>query len=268
MQKAASYAIVLSIVVSLFDKENRITPHKVLDALVAGGKSTITVGAACGVAGIIAGTITMTGLANDLINAIVAIAGDKLIIALILTMLCCIVLGMGVPTTANYCIMAATTAPILIRMGVPTMAAHFFVFYFGIVADITPPVALAAYAGSAIAKSKPMKTAFNASKLAIAVFIVPYMFCYTPAMLLIDTTPLRVVQIAITAFIGVFAVASALEGYCFARMHMITRIVIAAGGLMLIHPALLTDVIGIAVVVATLVFNRAVEKKKYAAPAV
>lgn len=268
MQKAASYAIVLSIVVSLFDKENRITPHKVLDALVAGGKSTITVGAACGVAGIIAGTITMTGLANDLINAIVGIAGDKLIIALILTMLCCIVLGMGVPTTANYCIMAATTAPILIRMGVPTMAAHFFVFYFGIVADITPPVALAAYAGSAIAKSKPMKTAFNASKLAIAVFIVPYMFCYTPAMLLIDTTPLRVVQIAITAFIGVFAVASALEGYCFARMHMITRIVIAAGGLMLIHPALLTDVIGIAVVVAILVFNRVVEKKKYAVPAV
>lgn len=267
MQKAASYAIVLSIVVSLFDKENRITPHKVLDALVAGGKSTITVGAACGVAGIIAGTITMTGLANDLINAIVEIAGDKLIIALILTMLCCIVLGMGVPTTANYCIMAATTAPILIRMGVPTMAAHFFVFYFGIVADITPPVALAAYAGSAIAKSKPMKTAFNASKLAIAVFIVPYMFCYTPAMLLIDTTPLRVVQIAITAFIGVFAVASALEGYCFARMHMITRIVIAAGGLMLIHPALLTDVIGIAVVVAILVFNRVVEKK-YAATAV
>lgn len=268
MQKAASYAIVLSIVVSLFDKENRITPHKVLDALVAGGKSTITVGAACGVAGIIAGTITMTGLANDLINAIVGIAGDKLIIALILTMLCCIVLGMGVPTTANYCIMAATTAPILIRMGVPTMAAHFFVFYFGIVADITPPVALAAYAGSAIAKSKPMKTAFNASKLAIAVFIVPYMFCYTPAMLLIDTTPLLVVQIAITAFIGVFAVASALEGYCFARMHMITRIVIAAGGLMLIHPALLTDVIGIAVVVAILVFNRVVEKKKYAATAV
>lgn len=267
MQKAASYAIVLSIVVSLFDKENRITPHKVLDALVAGGKSTITVGAACGVAGIIAGTITMTGLANDLINAIVGIAGDKLIIALILTMLCCIVLGMGVPTTANYCIMAATTAPILIRMGVPTMAAHFFVFYFGIVADITPPVALAAYAGSAIAKSKPMKTAFNASKLAIAVFIVPYMFCYTPAMLLIDTTPLQVVQIAITAFIGVFAVASALEGYCFARMHMITRIVIAAGGLMLIHPALLTDVIGIAVVVAILVFNRVVEKKQTAAAA-
>ena len=143
MQKAASLAIVLTVVVSLFNKDNRITPGKILEALEAGGKSAITVGAACGVAGIISGTITMTGLANDIINAIVSVAGDRLIIALILTMLCCIVLGMGVPTTANYCIMAATTAPILIRMGVPVMAAHFFVFYFGIVADITPPVALA-----------------------------------------------------------------------------------------------------------------------------
>ena len=238
MQKAASLAIVLTVVVSLFNKDNRITPGKILEALEAGGKSAITVGAACGVAGIISGTITMTGLANDIINAIVSVAGDRLIIALILTMLCCIVLGMGVPTTANYCIMAATTAPILIRMGVPVMAAHFFVFYFGIVADITPPVALAAYAGSAIAKSNPMKTAFNASKLAVAAFIVPYMFCFNPAMLLIDTTAIQVVQIAITAFIGIFALAAALEGYCFANMNAVIRIVIAAGGLLLIHPAL------------------------------
>ena len=199
MQKAASYAIVLSIVVSLFDRRNRITPKKLIDALEAGGRGTITVAAACGVAGIISGCITMTGLANELINGIIAIAGDKLIIALVLTMLCCIVLGMGVPTTANYCIMAATTAPILIRMGVPALAAHFFVFYFGIVADITPPVALAAYAGSAIAKSNPMKTAFNASRLAIAVFIVPYVFCFSPALLLIDTNALQVAQIAATS---------------------------------------------------------------------
>ena len=162
MQRAASFAILLTIAVGLVDSENRITPFKIFEALEAGGRGTITVGAACGVAGIISGTITMTGLANELINAIVNVAGDRLIIALVLTMLCCIVLGMGVPTTANYCIMAATCAPILIRMGVPVLAAHFFVFYFGIVADITPPVALAAYAGSAIAKSNPMKTAFNA----------------------------------------------------------------------------------------------------------
>ena len=265
MQKAASLAIVLTVVVSLFNKDNRITPGKILEALEAGGKSAITVGAACGVAGIISGTITMTGLANDIINAIVSVAGDRLIIALILTMLCCIVLGMGVPTTANYCIMTATTAPILIRMGVPVMAAHFFVFYFGIVADITPPVALAAYAGSAIAKSNPMKTAFNASKLAVAAFIVPYMFCFNPAMLLIDTTAIQVVQIAITAFIGIFALAAALEGYCFANMNAVIRIVIAAGGLLLIHPALATDLVGLIIVFVSLGFQYVLSKKRKAA---
>lgn len=265
MQKAASLAIVLTVVVSLFNKDNRITPGKILEALEAGGKSAITVGAACGVAGIISGTITMTGLANDIINAIVSVAGDRLIIALILTMLCCIVLGMGVPTTANYCIMAATTAPILIRMGVPVMAAHFFVFYFGIVADITPPVALAAYAGSAIAKSNPMKTAFNASKLAVAAFIVPYMFCFNPAMLLIDTTAIQVVQIAITAFIGIFALAAALEGYCFANMNAVIRIVIAVGGLLLIHPALATDLVGLIIVFVSLGFQYVLSKKRKAA---
>ncbi|WP_330635180.1 TRAP transporter permease [Lachnospira sp.] len=254
MQRAATFAILLSIFVSLFDKENRITPKKILQALEQGGKSAITVGAACGVAGIISGAITMTGLANDLINAIVGVAGNHLIIALVLTMICCIILGMGVPTTANYCIMAATTAPILVRMGVPTMAAHFFVFYFGIVADITPPVALAAYAGSAIAKSNPMKTAFQASKLAIAAFIVPYMFCYNPAMLLIDTNPLSIAFICVTSVLGVFGLAAALEGYCFTDMNIVVRLIIAVGGLMLIHPATVTDLLGLLLLLAGLVY--------------
>ena len=268
MQKAASISIILSVVVSLFDKERRITPKKILEAFEAGGRSTITVGAACGVAGIIAGSITMTGLANDLINGIVGVAGNHLIIALFLTMLCCIVLGMGVPTTANYCIMAATTAPILIRMGVPALAAHFFVFYFGIVADITPPVALAAYAGSAIAKSNPMKTAINASKLAVAVFVVPYMFCYNPAMLLIETetsgpvTVLMIIQIVITSVIGIFGLSAALEGYCFSKMNMVVRFAIAAGGLLLIHPALTTDIIGLLIVVLLLFFQFIMGKKE------
>ncbi len=262
MQRAAAFAILLSVIVSLFDSENRITPRKILAALQQGGKSAITVGAACGVAGIISGAITMTGLANDLINAIVGVAGSHLIIALVLTMLCCIVLGMGVPTTANYCIMAATTAPILVRMGVPTMAAHFFVFYFGIVADITPPVALAAYAGSAIAKSNPMKTAFNASKLAIAAFIVPYMFCYNPAMLLIDTTPVAVAMIVVTSILGVFGLAASLEGYCFTHMHPVVRLVIAVSGLMLIHPALLTDLAGLALLVEGMLYLYTVSKKQ------
>ena len=262
MQKAASLAILLSIGVSLLDKENRITPSKILDALESGGKSAITVGAACGVAGIISGCITMTGLANDLINAIVGLAGERLIVALLLTMLCCIVLGMGVPTTANYCIMAATTAPILIRMNVPAMAAHFFVFYFGIVADITPPVALAAYAGSAIAKSNPMKTAFNASKLAIAAFIVPFIFCFSPAMLLIGTTAPEVIQIVATSFIGIFAVAAALEGYCFAKIPLLMRLLLAAGGLMLIYPGALTDLGGLGLVAAILLILFFMGKKQ------
>ncbi len=262
MQRAASFAIILAIVVSLFDKENRITPSKFFDALEAGGKSTITVAAACGVAGIISGSITMTGLANELINGIIAVSNNHLIIALFLTMICCIVLGMGVPTTANYCIMAATCAPILIRMGVPALAAHFFVFYFGIVADITPPVALAAYAGSAIAKANPMKTAFNASRLAIAVFIVPYVFCFSPALLMIDTNPVEVIRIVITAFIGIFGVAAGLEGYLKTKMNAIQRIVFVVSGLMLIIPSWITDVVGIVLIVLVTVWQYAEAAKK------
>lgn len=262
MQRAASFSIVLAIVVSLFSKENRITLTKFLDALEAGGKSTITVAAACGVAGIIAGSITMTGLANELINGIISVSGSHLIIALFLTMLCCIVLGMGVPTTANYCIMAATCAPILIRMGVPAMAAHFFVFYFGIVADITPPVALAAYAGSAIAKSNPMKTAFNASRLAIAVFIVPYVFCYSPALLIIDTTAVEVVRIVITSLIGIFGVSAGLEGFIKTELNILFRAMLVVGGLLLIMPSIITDIVGVVMVAIVIVLQMLAGNKK------
>ena len=255
MQRAATYAILLSILVSLFDKDNRITPRKFFDALEAGGKGTITVAAACGVAGIISGSITMTGLANEMINGIIAVAGSHLIIALLLTMLCCIVLGMGVPTTATYCIMAATCAPILIRMGVPAIAAHFFVFYFGIVADITPPVALAAYAGAAIAKSNPMKTALRASQLAIAAFMVPYVICYNPALILVDSTPLQVVIVFCTTLIGLFALAAAFEGYVFTRTPVWMRPLFALGGILLIAPETVTDVIGLLLVFAGLLIQ-------------
>ena len=202
------------------------------------------------------------GLANELINGIIAVSNNHLIIALFLTMLCCIVLGMGVPTTANYCIMAATCAPILIRMGVPALAAHFFVFYFGIVADITPPVALAAYAGSAIAKANPMKTAFNASRLAIAVFIVPYVFCFSPALLMIDTNAMEVIRIVITSFIGIFGVAAGLEGYLKKEMNPLQRILFVVAGLMLIFPSWITDIVGIVLIVAVIVWQYAEAAKK------
>ena len=248
IQYAAAIAIVAAIAVSMFDKDNRITPKRLLEALAAGGQGTITVAAACGIAGIIAGTITMTGLANMLINGIVVLAGDQVFIALVLTMVCCIVLGMGVPTTATYCIMAATCAPILIRMGVPTIAAHFFVFYFGIVADLTPPVALAAYAGAAIAQASPMKTAITATKLAVAAFIVPYVFALNPALLFVDTNIWGVISISITAFIGIFAVSASLEGYLHTHMSWYQRLICCAGGLMLIFPGTVTDVGGILLV--------------------
>ncbi len=261
IQYAAALAILAAIVVTLFNKENRLTPKRLLEALAAGGQGTITVAAACGVAGIIAGTITMTGLANMLINGIVALAGDHVIIALFLTMLCCIVLGMGVPTTANYCIMAATCAPILIRMGVPAIAAHFFVFYFGIVADLTPPVALAAYAGAAIAQANPMKAALTATKLAIAAFIVPYVFALNPAMLFVDTTALEVITICVTSFVGIFAIAAALEGYFLQHMPAYQRLLAAVGGMLLIVPGLVTDSIGLALVAIAALLQITAHKK-------
>ena len=248
IQYAAAISIIAVILVSLFNKESRITPKRIWEALAAGGQGMITVAAACGIAGIIAGTITMTGLANVLINGIVTLAGNQVIIALFLTMICCIVLGMGVPTTANYCIMAATCAPILVRMGVPAIAAHFFVFYFGIVADLTPPVALAAYAGAAIAQANPMKTALTATKLAIGAFIVPYIFALNPAMLFIDTSVGEVILICITSLVGMYAVSASLQGYLLDRMPVWQRIVSVIGGLLLIYPGIVTDTIGLALV--------------------
>ena len=270
MQYSATVAILVTIVVSLFDKDNRITPAKCFEALEAGGKGTITVAVACCMAGIIAGCITATGLASKLISAVVSISNqvsfvNPQFIAMFLTMICCIILGMGVPTTANYCIMASTCAPILITMGVPKICAHFFVFYFGIVADITPPVALAAYAGSAIAKSNPMKTGINATKLAIGAFIVPYIFCLNPAMLLIDVTAFGIIQIVITSLVGIFGVAAAMNGFLFKKLEWPCRVLICIGGLLMMDPTAITDVIGIVLFAAVFAWQYFGAKKERAA---
>ena len=270
MQFSATVAILVAIVVSLFDKDNRITPAKIFEALEAGGKGTITVAVACCMAGIIAGCITATGLASKLISAVVSISNqvsfvNPQFIAMFLTMICCIILGMGVPTTANYCIMASTCAPILITMGVPKICAHFFVFYFGIVADITPPVALAAYAGSAIAKSNPMKTGINATKLAIGAFIVPYIFCLNPAMLLIDVTAFGIIQIVITSLVGIFGVAAAMNGFLFKKLEWPFRVLICIGGLLMMDPTAITDVIGIVLFAAVFAWQYFGAKKERAA---
>ena len=250
MQFSAAVSILAAVVVGFLNKGERLTPKKIFEALEAGARGAITVGVACAVAGMIAGCITVTGLASILINGIVGLAGNAQIIGLALTMVCCIILGMGVPTTANYCIMASTCAPILIKMGIPVVAAHFFVFYFGIVADITPPVALAAYAGSAIAKSDPMKTGVNATKLAIAAFIVPYIFAYSPALLFENVSGWwEVTQICISALLGIFGIAAALNGHLYKKVPWYFRLLLVAGGLGMMIPGTLTDVVGLALVV-------------------
>ena len=270
MAFSAAIAIVAAVAVGLVNnvveiaskssnREDFLTFGKIIDALEGGAKGSITVAVACGVAGIISGCITVTGLASKLLSTIVSLSGGHMIIALALTMLCCIVLGMGVPTTANYCIMAATCAPILMdpSIGVTKMAAHFFVFYFGIVADITPPVALAAYAGSAIAKADPMKTGFNATKLAIAAFIVPYIFAFSPQMLFVDVTgAFQVVQICISALLGIFGVAVALNGFLYRPIPALLRVAMAVGGLGMMIPGTATDIAGFVLVVGIVLYQR------------
>lgn len=274
MQSSAAIAILITILVGVInnivnaaaksdDTSDNISLRKIVEALEAGAKGTITVAAACAMAGVVAGCITSTGLASRLLRAIVSVSGGVTIVALLLTMLCCIVLGMGVPTTANYCIMASTCAPILMSeaIGVPMLAAHFFVFYFGIVADITPPVALAAYAGAAIAKAPPMKTAFNATRLAIGAFIVPYIFALNPAMLLIDAQWYDVALITVTALMGIFGVAAGLGGFVFKPLKVWERVLFIAGGLTLLIPGLATDLIGLALVAAVGAVNYMGAKK-------
>ena len=241
----------------------------IFEALENGGRSCISVAVACGIAGLIVGCLTVTGLASTVINAIVTISQGKLFLGLFLTMICCIILGMGIPTTATYCIMASTCAPILIQMGVPMICAHFFVFYYGIVADITPPVALAAYAGSAISGGSPMKTGVNATRLAIAGFIIPFVFALSPDMLLVNTTWYEVILITITSIIGMYGVCFGLSGFGANEMSgsgriaaICKRIISIAGGLLLIYPGTETDIFGIALVGAVMIWQRFGNKEK------
>ena len=259
--RAALIAIVLSIVVSMFRKETRMDFMTFLGALEAGARNIIGVGVACAVAGMIVGTVTLTGIGLKLANGLLMLSGGNILLALFFTMIASIVLGMGVPTTANYVIMATITAPIVLQLGVDLLPAHMFVFYFGIVADITPPVALAAYAGSAIARSNPLKTGVQATKLAIAAFIIPYIFALNPSLLLIGSEPLDIILVTLTALAGMTGVAAATEGYIFAKMNPLIRIVSLIGGLMLIIPGIYTDLGGLALLSIAFVFQKLSSRK-------
>ena len=264
MQLGIVAGMVISAALSFATKGHApLCPQTVIGSLENGAKNTIGVAVACGMAGIISGVVTMTGLGQLLISVLVPVAESSQFLALFLTMICCIVLGMGVPTTANYVIMATITAPILIKMGLPVLAAHMFVFYFGIVADITPPVALAAYAGSAIAHSDPMKTGITSTRLAITAFIVPYIFAYSPEMLLgaTDAPWYKIALLVVTAFAGCYIVAAGMEGFMFAKMPWWQRIIALGGGLCLIFPGWQTDIIGIVIFALIILLQLSAKKK-------
>jgi len=242
--RAALVAIVLSIVCSALRKSTRMKPIEIVRGLDKGARNVLSVLVACASAGIVIGVVTKTGVGLKLASGLLALSGGLLLPTLFFTMITAIVLGMGVPTTANYVITSTIAAPAIIQMGVPVLAAHMFVFYFGIIADVTPPVALAAFAGAGIAGGNALKTGINASKLAIAAFIIPYMFVLSPVILMVDATNGNVLLATVTAIIGMVALSSALIGYLVDNCRAYERIILIAGGLMMIKPGMLTDIAG------------------------
>ncbi|MBR1646699.1 MAG: TRAP transporter permease [Selenomonadaceae bacterium] len=250
--RAALVAIILSILVSSIKKSTRMSPAEIVHGLETGARNVLGVLVACAAAGIIIGVVTKTGVGLKLASALLDLSGGLILPSMFLTMITAIILGMGVPTTANYVITSTIAAPALIQMGVPILAAHMFVFYFGIIADVTPPVALAAYAGSGISGGNALKTGINASKLAIAAFIIPYMFVLSPELLLTDGVTFGLIISLLTAIIGMVALSSSLIGYLAAPLKNFERIILGAGGLMMIKPGLATDVIGVAIFAAIL----------------
>ena len=272
---AACYAIFSSYIVSLFKKETRITPKGLVDAFCNGTRNTLGVAIACAVAGTIVGIVSLTGIGQTLIGALLRLVnnpfliatGTSLFVALIFTMISSLILGMGVPTTAKYIIMATIAAPMIMRTGaelgieIPLLATHMFVFYFGLAADITPPVALAAYAGAAIANGNPMKTGVIAVRLAIAAFIVPYVFIYNPGLLLIDVSIFGIIQAILSTFMGMVMIATGLAAYFLKSMNPFWRVIAIIGGLMGMHHSLATDIIGY-VIFALILVVQVVERKR------
>ncbi|OGP62036.1 MAG: C4-dicarboxylate ABC transporter [Deltaproteobacteria bacterium RBG_13_49_15] len=244
---AALMGLVVCILAGALRRSTRMSPREIADAFELGARNAIGVALACASAGIIIGVITLTGLGLKMANGLVELAGGYLLPTLFFTMITSLILGMGAPTTANYIITSTIAAPALILLKVHPLAAHMFVFYFGIVADITPPVALAAYAGSGIAKSNPMKTGLIATKLAIGAFIVPYIFVYNPSMLWIGATAVGIIQTLITSCAGMTAIGASMIGFFLTRMNWFERGFYFIAGLMLIDPGTATDIVGLGI---------------------
>ncbi|OWZ83741.1 C4-dicarboxylate ABC transporter permease [Natranaerobius trueperi] len=242
---AAYYSILLAIFSSLLRKHTRIDLKKILYALEQGAKKAIGVAAACACAGIIVGVVTLSGLGTTFANLVINLAGGYLLLTLFLTMIASIILGMGLPTTAKYIILATMAVPALTGLEVHLLAAHLFVLYFGVVADVTPPVALAAYAGAGVAGGNSFKTGVNALKLGLAGFIIPYVFAVSPTILLIDTTFLQATIAIITAVLGVIGLGSAVQKYLITHTKFYDQVLFLLSALTLLVPGITSDIGGV-----------------------
>jgi TRAP transporter 4TM/12TM fusion protein len=272
--RSALFAIVVSIAVSMIRKDTRLTPKAFFGALETGARNTIGVGIACAMAGMVVGAVvTLTGLGLTFANTMLSLANNignpdlRLFIVLFCSMIASLILGMGVPTTAKYVIMATVTAPILVQepLGLPVLVAHMFVFYFGTDADITPPVGLAAYAAAAISKGSPLMTSVICVRLSIASYIIPFIFAFNPQMLMVvpgvDITVFEIIKIVITSTIGIVSMASGLAGYLLRRMRWFERLILVAAGLLMIYPDLMSDIVGLVVLGAVCVWQHYLNKK-------
>lgn len=272
---AAVYTILLTIVVAAFRKSTRMGPKEILEALADGAKQSLSVMAACAVVGIIIGVVSLTSFGSVMTSSIMSIGAGNLFLTLFFTMIASMILGMGLPSIPAYIITATMAAPALANFDIPILVAHMFVFYFGLFANITPPVALAAFAGAGIAGGDPMRTGFQALRLSLAGFIVPFLFVYNPAMLMIDTTDIAVnakeftlpawnviLSITITSIAGILALGAAVEGYFKTSMNWFWRIFLGVGALMMIVPETITDIVGTVMVIIAIGFNVILARKE------
>jgi TRAP transporter 4TM/12TM fusion protein len=241
---AAFWSIIVTVVVSMLRKETRMSIRDIIEALELGARTALGVAMSCAIVGLIVGVATLTGLGLKLAGAILILGQNKLLLTLVFTMIACIILGMGLPSIPAYIITSTMAAPALAKLGVMPLTSHMFVFYFGMLANLTPPVALAAFAGAGIAGSNPTRTGFASLKLALAGFIVPYIFVYSPSLMLINTTPVQAVVVTVTAIVGIIGLAAAVEGYLVKDLNMAFRIILVASSLLLIKPGIQTDIIG------------------------
>ncbi|WP_227935267.1 TRAP transporter permease [Alkalihalobacillus deserti] len=252
--EAAFWGIVAVPLVCLLRKETRMSLHDIKEAIVQGVKLSLVVAAACACAGVVIGVINMTGMGLRFSGILIELSGGHLFLLLLLTMIASVIMGMGLPPVASYIILAVLAAPAITQLGVPSMAAHMFIFYYGVLSGITPPVAIAAYAASGIAKSNPMATSVTAVRLALVAFIVPFMFVYGPA-LIFQGSVVTIVLASVTALIGIYALAVSLEGYLKQPILIISRCMLFLGAVFLINVGIILDFIGLLMIVLTLLYE-------------